>query len=403
MNSKNRILMALNHQEPDRIPVDLGSMGSTSITAMAYNCLKSYLGIEEGETRIFDINQQLADVEFPVLDRFQVDVLPVYRMPYGLDLVHQEWKLWRLADGSEGFVPDGFNPRKMQDGGWVYQDHATNITYKMPENGFYFDEIDHPLADAASVYEIESLFRLENISKDEFGWMRKKAQFLSNNTDKALSVHFRGSILEVAQSLRGWERFMMDLILEPKIAQALIQKLLDYYLANLPGFLDAVGQYAQIIVMGDDLGNQKGLQMSPEMYRKMIKPAHRQIYEVVKKNSDLYLFLHSCGGIAELIPDLIEIGVDIINPVQITAKGMDPKFLKREFGKDIVFWGGGADTQRILPFGTPQQVRQHVREMIDIFSEGGGFVFNQVHNIQANVPPENVVAMFDTAIEYGGY
>ena len=403
MNSRSRILTTLGHQEPDRIPIDLGGMGSTGITAIAYNSLKSFLEIEEEETRIFDITQQLAIVEPSIINRFKVDVLPVCRGALGFDFTNPMWKSWTLADGSLGFVPEGFNPRKSNDGGWVFHDPGMNITYKMPVNGLYFDEISHPLADATSVSEIESQFRLDDISDDELHWMQAKAKYLFNHSEKAIMAHFRGSILEVAQSLRGWERFMMDLILEPKLAEALIRKITDYHLFNLSGFLEALKDYTQIIVMGDDLGNQKGLQMSPALYRKMIKPYHQQIYEYVKLNSKLFVFLHSCGSIYPLIPDLIEIGVDILNPVQINAKEMNPKKLKDEFGHDIVFWGGGADTQGVLTFGSPEQVRNHVREMIEIFAPGGGFVFNQVHNIQANVPPENVVAMFDTVIDYGGY
>jgi uroporphyrinogen decarboxylase len=196
---------------------------------------------------------------------------------------------------------------------------------------------------------------------------------------------------------------MMDMALEPKLAQALTQKLADHYVTNLPRYLDAVGDYIQIIQMGDDLGTQNGPQMSPEMYRQIIKPAHRQVYEYVKTHSDLYIFLHTCGSIYRLIPDLIEVGVDILNPVQISAAEMDPARLKREFGQDVVFWGGGANTQHVLASATPEKVRQHVRELIEIFAPGGGYVFCQVHNIQANVPPENVVAMFEAALEFGRY
>ena len=196
---------------------------------------------------------------------------------------------------------------------------------------------------------------------------------------------------------------MIDMAAQPKLAEALAQKLADRWIANLTRYLDAVGDYIHIIQMGDDLGTQSGPQMSPRMYRQIIKPAHRRVYECVKANSDLYIFLHTCGSIYKLIPDLIEVGVDILNPVQISAAEMDPVRLKREFGRDVTFWGGGANTQHVLPNATPGEVRQHVRELIEIFAPGGGFVFCQVHNIQANVPPENVVAMFETALEFGRY
>jgi uroporphyrinogen decarboxylase len=196
---------------------------------------------------------------------------------------------------------------------------------------------------------------------------------------------------------------MMDMALNPKLAQALAQKLADHYISEQPRYLDAVGGHIQIIEMGDDLGTQRGPQMAPDMYRKIIKPFQRQVYEYAKTHSHLYLFLHSCGSVYRLIPDLIEIGVDILNPVQISAAEMDPARLKRQFGRDLVFWGGGIDTQHVLPHATPEQVREHVRRALEIWAPGGGYVFCQVHNIQADVPSENVVAMFEAALEYGRY
>jgi uroporphyrinogen decarboxylase len=260
----------------------------------------------------------------------------------------------------------------------------------------------HPLAAATTVAEIEA-YDLPNIPRQELAWLRRQARRLCETTDKAIMGHFGGSILEAAQGLRGWERFMMDMALEPRLAEALTHKLAHHYVANLPVYLDAVGEYIHIIQMGDDLGTQGGPQMSPEMYRRIIKPCQRQVYEHVKTHSDLRLFLHSCGSVYRLIPDLIEIGVDILNPVQISAAEMNPAQLKREFGQDIVFWGGGANTQHVLPSATPEEVREHVRGLLEILAPGGGYVFCQVHNIQANVPPENVVALFDAALEFGRY
>jgi len=406
MNSRERVLTALRHQEPDRMPIDLDGMASTGIMAVAYNRLKAYLGLVGGETKMYDVGQQLAHPEPPVLERFGVDVLPLPRAWGGLDPTNPTWKPWTLPDGSPALVPSGFNPVQNERGDWLVLDpeNKGRVISRMPAGGLYFDGVYHPLAEATTVAEIEAFMdALPDISGEELAWLRSEAQRLYETTDKAIMGHFGGNILEAAQGLRGWDRFMMDMALEPKLAQALTQKLADRWVANLSRYLDAVGDYIQIIQMGDDLGTQRGPQMSPKMYRQIIKPCHRQVYEYVKTHSDLYIFLHTCGSIYKLIPDLIEVGVDILNPVQISAADMDPARLKREFGQDVTFWGGGADTQHVLPNATPEEVRQHVRELIEIFAPGGGYVFCQVHNIQANVPPENVVAMFETALEFGRY
>jgi uroporphyrinogen decarboxylase len=402
MNSRERVLTTLRHEEPDRVPIDFDGMASTGIMAVAYNRLKAYLGMTGGETRVYDLSQQLAHPEPPVLERFGVDVLPLTRRPMGLDPACPEWKPWTLPDGSPARVPAGFCPMQNERGDWLILDEAGHVTHRMPAGGLYFDEVYHPLAKADTLAEVEA-FDLPAISDEELAWLKVEARRLHETTDKAIMGNFGGSILEAAQGLRGWDRFMMDMALDPRLAQALAQKLADHYVAELPRYLDAVGEHIQIIQMGDDLGTQRGPQMAPDMYRRIIKPYQRQVYECAKTHGHLPIFLHSCGSIYALIPDLIEIGVDILNPVQISAAEMDPARLKRQFGRDLVFWGGGIDTQHVLPHATPKQVRQHVRESLEIWAPGGGYVFCQVHNIQADVPPENIIAMFEAALEFGRY
>jgi uroporphyrinogen decarboxylase len=402
MNSRERLLKAIHHEEPDRIPIDLDSMGASGIAAMAYNRVKGYLSLRGGETRIWDPMLMLAIPEPEVLARFRVDTLPC-RLPIpGLDPSRPAWKPWTLPDGSLGLVPDQFNPQQNENGDWVLLDGAGRITYRMPAEGFYFDQVYYPLAEATSVAEIEA-FQIPLFTIEQLSSMHAEAKRVFEETDKAVVSRFRGSILEEACALRGWERFMMDLACEPKLVHAIAQKLTDYYLANLPGYMAAVGPYTQVIVVADDLGSQSAPFMSLKMYREMIRPYHRQIYAAIKSYYNHPLFLHCDGSIHNLIPDMIENGIEILNPVQITARDMDPRELKREFGKDLVFWGGGVDTQHILPYGTPEDVCRNVRELIEIFAPGGGFVFNQIHNIQAGIPPENIVAMFDAAYKYGMY
>jgi len=399
MTSRERVLTALRHQEPDRIPIDFGAMGSTGITAIAYNKLKKHLGIAAGETRVYDTGQQLAEVELEVLQRFHVDVI---RLTHTLGEHPEQWKDWTLWDGSAVKVPVDFNPEPDGKGGWVLRDERGRVVRAMPANGWYFDVVYYPLADARSIRDILS-YRPPRLTDEYLGWLNERARWLHDNTEFAIMASFEGKFTEAGQNLRGFDTFLMDLAARPDWAEALMDRLLETYLEELPRFLRAVGEYVQIIQLGDDLGTQQGPLMSPEMHRRMVFPRRKALYQAIHEQSNLALFLHSCGGIYQLIPDLLEAGVDILNPVQTSARGMDPARLKRDFGDKLTFWGGGCDTQRVLPYGTPEQIREHVRQRISIFAPGGGFVFNHIHNVQAHVPPENVVAMFDAAYEFGKY
>jgi uroporphyrinogen decarboxylase len=238
------------------------------------------------------------------------------------------------------------------------------------------------------------------LTSEHLAAIRNRAKHLFETTDYAIMVAFGGNLLEWGQYLCRFDQFLMDIIDNPKKVSALLDKLVEMHLENLKKLLPAVNGYVQIIQMGDDFGTQLALEISPKIYREVFKPRQRLIFEAVKKHSGLHLFLHSCGSIVDILPDLIEIGVEIINPVQTSARGMDPKRLKQEFGKDLTFWGGGCDTQRVLPLASPKEIRTHVKERIDIFAPGGGFVFTQVHNIMPHVPPQNIVAMYDAVKKF---
>lgn len=398
MNSRQRVLAALSHQEPDRLPIDLNGMRSTGIMAIAYNQLKAHLGITGGETVVYDIMQQLAMPESAILERFGVDVLPLPRLPLGLDPAKPAWKPWTLPDGSQAQVASGLDMRHVQDGSLVIFEEDYPV-YRMPAGAVYFEPVHHPLATATSVSEVES-YQPKQITNAELEWLRHEALQLRQTSDKAIMGHAGVNIYEGAQNLRGWEKFMLDLGENPELAQAVMQRLADQAIENLDKYLDAVGDLIDIIQVGDDLGTQNGPQLSPAMYRRLVKPFQKQVYQFIHTRCDKPIFLHSCGGIYPLIPDLIDAGVNILNPVQISAVGMDPVRLKREFGKDLVFWGGGVDTQKILPYGTPEEVRRQTRELIEIFSPGGGYVFCAVHNIQAGVPAANIIALYEEAILY---
>jgi uroporphyrinogen decarboxylase len=397
MNSRERVLTALQHKEADRVPLDLGAMLSTGITGMAYNKLKSYLEIRDGRTRMYDLGQQLAEPEPEILERIGADVLPLFVSD------PKRWKPSMLPDGSLCEVPEGFNPETLPDGSQVLRNDQGHIVSQMPKDGYYYDSVYSPLAGISTVEELDQYPSYWPIDETTLADLHARAKHLYENTEYALMLNGGGGIYEPAQGLWGWEVFMMDLAGDPAFAGALLDKLVDANIQRLEQILPAVEGYVQVIQVGDDLGMQDGPQISPRLYRKVIKPRHQRLYRYIKEHSSAYLFLHTCGSVYPFIPDFIEMGVDILNPVQVSAKNMGSRKLKQEFGKDIVFWGGGCDTQHVLPFGTPAEVREEVKRRIGDLAPGGGFVFNQVHNIQVGVPPENIVAMYDAVREFGAY
>lgn len=409
MSPRERILTTLKHKEPDKVSVDLGSTLVTGIMGVTYNQLKKYLGIKGGEIRVFDMVQQLAEVEELVLKRIEATVLPIYpEYP-------KEWKKGKLTDGTLCKVPRNFYPEILPDGsqivrekGGYFGDNEEGLpTLRMPPGGFYFDFPYHPLQRAKKEEDVDSFNWGWKLEKEHLEELRSRAKYLYKNTNYALMGGGLwggwGQIYEVLENLRGWDTFLMDLVTDQKFAKYMLDKRLEVVMRRFEQYLEAMGDYVQIITVGDDLGTQDGPQLSPELYRKVVKPRQKKLYQFIKERTDAFLFLHTCGSVYEFIPDFIEMGVDILNPVQVSARNMDTKKLKKEFGKDIVFWGGGCDTQKVLPFDTPDEVREEVKRRIDDLAPGGGFVFCPVHNIQLNVPPENIMAMYETVLEYGVY
>jgi uroporphyrinogen decarboxylase len=399
MTSRERVLATLRHEEPDKVPIDLGSSRATTIHGIAYNSLKKHLGISKGSTRIYDIWQQIALVEEDLLERFQIDVVPLNLMRVHFGLSNARWKPYNLPDGTGAEISSEFDAVVEPDGAKALVDGRGTVIARMPAGSYWFDHVYHPLAQAESVGDIARYdWEAALLKEDELEYLTEEGKRLFGSTSYAVHGHFGGSFFEWSQILRGYANAMMDLASDPRLIEYLLDRIMEVHLENIKRYLAAVGKYIQIIYVADDLGTQTGLWMSPETYRKVFKPRHKKLYRHIKDNSDCSIFLHSCGAIYELIPDIIDVGVDIISPVQTSAKGMDPVRLKKEFGKSLTFWGAGIDTQYVLPKGTPEEIRKQVKERISIMAPGGGFVFNQVHNIQADVPPENIVAMFGAVI-----
>ena len=403
MNSRQRVLSALNHREPDRVPVDFSGHRSSGISAIAYGKLRKHLGLPEKPVRVYDLIQQLAVVDDDVLDLFGVDTIELGR---AFGLRDEEWTDWVLPDGSPCQIPAWCVPGR-EGKRWVLRSPSGQVVGQMPDGALYFEQTVYPFYDGP-----EDIDNLERIG-DEGMWsvaaappgpvsdqtLRETARAFREKTDRAIVGLFGGNLLETGQGLYRNDQFFIKLLAEPDAAHLFLDKLVEIHLRNLETYLENVGPYIDIIAFGDDLGMQTGPQISPDMYREFFKSRHQQLWQRAKQLADVKVLLHSCGGIYELLPDLIDAGLDAVNPVQISCDGMDVARLKREFGNDITFWGGGCDTHHVLPYGTPKEVRQHVREQVGILNPGGGFVFQQVHNIMANIPPENMVAMFNSIQE----
>lgn len=402
MTSRERVLEALQHREPDRVPIDFSGHRCSGIAAIAYAKLRRFLALEERPIRVYDPFQQLAMVDDDVLARFGVDTVELSRA-FAFD--DKQWTDWTLPDGTPCLMLAWALPER-EAGAWVLRSKSGRIVGRMPEGSVYFEQAYFPLADDAScsipAAMGECMWTAISRSPGQgdqgpegLKHLAEGARRLREETDRAVLGLFGGQLFEMGQFLYRNDNFFVLLASEPEKAHAFLDRIVEIHLANLEKFLGAVGPYIDVIVFGDDLGMQTGPLISPSMYRKFFKPRHKLLWNHAKKLADVKVLLHSCGAIRNLLPDLIEAGVDAVNPVQISCAGMDVRELKAEFGSEMVFWGGGCDTQVVLPCKSPEEVKRHVREQVEILRPEGGFVFQQVHNIQANVSPENIVAMFE--------
>jgi uroporphyrinogen decarboxylase len=401
LKSRERVLAALRHEEPDRVPIDLGAHRSTSIHIGTLCRLRRHLGLEKRRLRLYDVMQQLGDVDEDVLGRFHVDVAQIHRLRPAFGFSVARWKEMDLPNGTPALVPEDYVPVPAPQGGW-YVDAPDGARYYTPSESNYFEAVAPPLWPEATEKDIDAL-PWDDVEPEDIQFVVQQARAIRESTDRASLVIFGGNILESGNGVFGFQNHMYLLAANPSLVEYYYERLTENYLRQLETFLPAVEGLVDIISVGDDLGGQDGPLVSPAMYRCMIKPYQRRVYEYIRNHSSAFLFLHSCGSVFAILDDLVDIGVQILNPVQTSARDMDLATLKRRWGKDLVFWGGGCDTQRVLPCGTADEVRQQVRERVKTLKPGGGFVFTQIHNILAGVPPENVVAMFDAAYECGVY
>jgi len=411
MNSRERVIAAINHEPVDRVPIDFGGHRSSGIMAMAYARLKRHLGITSGDIYVYDMSQQLAIVEPEILDLFSIDTIEMGR---GFLIEDEEWKEWVLPDGAPCKIPiyiqieersgdwyllakDG-RDLAVQKKGSPFMEH---IHFPMAEREFESDDFD----DLAEQFNYSMWTGVAtpsgHLALDDKGVheLAAGARKLRESTDRAIIGLFGGNMFEIPQYLFRMDNYFTYMGLYPEAVIRLSEKLFELHMNNLEKWLTAVGPYIDVILFGDDFGTQAGPFMSNAMFRQYYKPYQQKLWRRTKELADVKIMLHSCGGIEPLLDDLIDAGLEAVNPVQISCNGMDPKHLKEKYGNRICFWGGGCDTRDILPLQTPEEVTAHVRKQVEILQQGSGFVFQQVHNIMADIQPENIMALFKAVNE----
>jgi uroporphyrinogen decarboxylase len=406
VGSRERILAAFEHRPGDRVPVDFNGHRSSGIMARPYTRLRAHLGLPPSPLYIYDFIQQLAMVEDDVLDRFGADVV---ELSHAYTARPDYWKDWRLQDGTQCKIPAFIDVKSTPEGNVVLGDEGQVICIQKP-GCLYFEQTCFPYLDSDDSRFDTLAERLQQIMWVRLGIppapaglseagqaiQRENARALRASTDRAIYATFGGNLVEIGEFAFRIDTFLYLLAAEPRRVHAFLDKLVEYHLSNMDKYLGAVGQYIDLLGFGDDMGTQTGPQFSPAMYREFFKPRHKILWGHAKKLCPhIRISLHCCGGVYPLLGDMIEAGLEGINPVQFTCADMDLARLKREFGKDLVFWGGGCDTREMLSRGTPAQIRDHVRRNVDTMKPGGGFVFQQVHNVMDDVPAANIEAMFD--------
>jgi len=413
MNSRERVLAAVAHKEPDKVPVDLGSTPSSGISAIAYSNLVKYLNKKHLPVHVYDVVQQLAQPDDEILNHFGIDAIDIGR---AFNDDPEYWQPTILVNGDEAFYPYWFNPVKQNNDDWIAFKPEGNPIARMPAGGTFFDQIPFPWLDGypenmsgikdAMAQSMWSAFVMSPWDQaDQPGFweeLRKKTLKLKEQTDRALVIGVGCNLFEWGTFIRRMDNFLMDLYLEPVNVEKLLDALMEVHLETLSKVCETVGDIVDFIKFGDDLGAMNGPFMDPDTYRKLFKPRHKKLCDFTKKNSNAHTYLHSCGSIYQLIPDLIEAGFEVLNPVQTQGADMEPEKLKREFGNEVTFWGGGVETVGTLNNGTQEEVRAQVLNRLEIMSKGGGFVFNTVHNILPDIPPENIIAMFNALKEFNG-
>jgi uroporphyrinogen decarboxylase len=377
MNSRERVLTALAHQEPDRVPVDFGSTWITTITILAYEQLKRHFGLES-KTVVMERSQQVCMVDERILERFHVDTRGVF---YGLP---------ELARNQ--FVELGEN---------VYRD-SWGITWHKPPSSYYFDMLKPALGGEITLNDVMTHPWPDPHDPGYTRGLRERVQRQRESTNCALVLNLSIWVLQCSQFVRGFEDWFMDLLAQPRLMEAIFDAITESLLGVVEDVLDEVGDLVDVVSVSDDMGHQDRPCVRPSLYRQLIKPRHARLMDAITSRTAAPVMWHTCGSVYDLLDDLIEMGVAALNPVQTNAAKMEPERLKADYGDRLTFWGG-IDAIQVLPFGTPQDVEDEVRRKIRVFAPGGGFILNTIHNIQPIVPLPNILTLFEAAQRFGQY
>jgi len=421
MTSRERVARTLNHEEPDRVPLDLGASPTTGMHVSAVYGLRQALALDEPGTpvKVVEPYQMLGEIKPDLMDKLGADVVGLGGPATMFGFENEGWKPWTLFDGTPVLVPEGFNTEPDPNGDilmYPQGDRSVPPCARMPNGGFYLDSINRqPPLDDDNLDPEDNLEEFAPASDELVEHFRREAERLHGDTDKAVLANFGGTafgdialvpalMLKHPKGIRDVAEWYMSTVTRRDYVEEVFRCQCEIALGNLEKFYRAVGDNVTAVFMsGTDFGRQDGPFISPQSYRDLYKPFNKRLNDWVHENTPWKTLIHSCGSVRAFMEDFIDAGFDIMNPVQTSAAGMDPAELKAEFGDRIVFWGGGVDTQHTLPFGTVGEVREEVHERITTFGPGGGFVFNTVHNVQAGTPVENLVAMYEALREQGHY
>lgn len=413
MTSRERVQASLNFQQPDKIPVDFGGHKSSGIAAMAYARLKKELGITTGDIYVYDVIQQLAIAEDPVLDLFGVDTIELSRA-YMLE--EKDWKDWELPDGTPCKIPAMINMQRKGDHWYLLNNDGMELGIQK-QGCQYFEQLTHPMEnrdfEAMDFRDIIDNFPNSMwcntpgpgghvaLEGEGLAEMKEGARKLREKTDRLVIGIFGGNMFEIPQLMFRNDNYLLYTAIYPEATLELSEILCNHYMAEMEKWLHAVGPYIDMMLFGDDFGSNHGPIIDPEMYRLYYKPFHAKMWKRAKEIAPhIKIQLHCCGAVEPFLEDMIEAGLDAINPVQISCRGMELESLKKKYGGRLTLWGGGCDTQSILGQGTPGEVESHVKEQLNIMKGSGGFVFQQVHNILGNVPAANIIKMFETVARH---
>lgn len=417
MNRRERVLTSLNHKQPDRVPVDFGGTSTTGIHASCVAALRDYYGLEKRLVRVHEPGQMLGWIDDDLKETLGIDTEALFPRKNKFGVLNADWKTWRMPDGLEVLIAGEFVTSIDTNGDILAHpqgDLTASPSARMPKDGYFFDAIvrQEPIVEE-NLNPEDNLQEYGPIKDEDLTYLSQAAQTAAD-PGRAVLASFGGTslgdvgnitgfALKQPKGVRDFSEWYMSIATRPDYIHAVFSKETDIALGNLEKVAKTVGDRVNVAyICGTDFGTQTSSFCSVRTFRELFKPYYKKVNDWIHQHTNWKTFKHSCGAVEKFLEDFIDCGFDIFNPVQCSAANMDPQTLKSKYGERIVFWGGGVDTQKTLPFGTPEQVREEVLRRCEIFAPGGGFVFNTVHNIQAKTPVRNIVAMFEAVKEFNG-